>query len=52
MKYVSAKHADLVEEYERIQAEAGANCWPERDDAPYRIKSFVMAGPAQGEEAS
>ena len=52
MKYVNAKLTDLIAEYERIQAESGANCWPERDDAPYRIKSFVLTKPAQSEEAS
>lgn len=45
MRYVSATHADLVAEYERIQAETGGSVWPGRQDAPWRIRSFVMAGP-------
>ena len=43
MKYVSAKHAALVAEYERIQAQADADLPPGRENAPWRIRSFVMA---------
>ncbi len=52
MRYISPEHADLVADYERMQAESDANAWPDRDDAPYRIKSFVMTGPASTEETS
>lgn len=51
-EYVSPQHAELVAAYKKTQDASGANVWRDRPDAPYRIKSFVMAGPTSTEEAS
>jgi hypothetical protein len=45
-EYISPKHADLVAAYKRTQESRGTNLWPDRPEAPYRIKTFVVAGPA------
>ncbi len=49
-EYVSPKHAELVTAYKRTQEATGTNVWPDRPDAPYRIKSFVMAQQPDGDQ--
>jgi len=41
-EYVSPKHAALVTDYKRTQEATGTNVWPDRPDAPYRIKTFAL----------
>jgi hypothetical protein len=41
-EYVSPRHAQLVADYKAAQERSGENVWPDRDDAPYRIRGFVM----------
>ena len=47
-EYVSPQHAELVAAYKQTQEATGGNLWPDRPDAPYRIKTFVTAKPANG----
>lgn len=41
-EWIDPRRAQLVADYKAAQAESGENVWPDRPDAPYRIKSFVM----------
>lgn len=42
MRYISEKHAHLVAGYEAVQQAKPQAVWPERPDAPFRIKTFLI----------
>ena len=50
-EYISPQHAELVAAYKRTQEATGANVWPDRPEAPYRIKTFVVPGPGPGDDS-
>lgn len=48
-EWIDPKHAEMVERYKAAQAASGANVWPGRPGAAYRIKTFVTVPQAEQE---
>jgi hypothetical protein len=49
-EWIDPRHAQLVADYKAAQEESDDNVWSDRPNAPYRIKSFIMAPVSNGTE--